>query len=56
VNTGVPSATASRFIVPPAEITRSAYATRLCASIARSGTMKAPSSARWARVRGSTTV
>ena len=27
-------------MVPPAEITRSAYATRLCASIARSGTMK----------------
>ena len=42
VHTGVPSATASRFIVPPAEITRSAYAISDCASIARSGTMKPP--------------
>ena len=40
--TGVPSATASRFIVPPAETTRSARATRLCASIARSGTTTPP--------------
>ena len=37
VKTGVPSATASRFMVPPAEITRSDSAIRLCASIARSG-------------------
>ena len=37
VKTGVPSATASRFIVPPAETTRSASATRLCASMACSG-------------------
>ena len=36
----MPSATASRFMVPPAEITRSAKAIRLCASTARSGTMK----------------
>ena len=41
VNTGVPSATASRFMVPPAEITRSANAIRLWASIACSGTMQA---------------
>ncbi len=40
VQTGVPSATASRFIVPPAETTRSANAISDCASIARSGTMK----------------
>ena len=49
VQTGVPSATASRFIVPPAETTRSASATRLCASTACSGTTSdgrpAPSSA-----------
>ena len=38
VYTGTPSATASRFIVPPAETTRSASATRLSASIACSGT------------------
>ena len=37
VHTGVPSATASRFIVPPAETTRSASAIRLWASIACSG-------------------
>ena len=57
VQTGVPSATASRFMVPPAEITRSASATRLGASIARSGTRKprSRSSARCAGVRGSTT-
>ena len=40
VNTGVPSATASRFIVPPALTTRSAKAIRLWASIARSGTIR----------------
>ena len=57
VQTGVPSATASRFIVPPAETTRSAKAISDCASIARSGTMKPPprSSARCSGVRGSTT-
>ena len=38
VYTGVPRATASRFIVPPAETTRSAAATRLCASTACAGT------------------
>ena len=50
VQTGVPSATASRFIVPPALITRSACAISDCASIACAGTMKPPaasSSARW---------
>ena len=40
VKTGVPSATASRFIVPPALTTRSAKAIRLWASIARSGTIR----------------
>ncbi len=39
VYTGVPSATASRFIVPPALTTTSAQAIRLWASIARSGTI-----------------
>ena len=39
VYTGTPSAAASRFIVPPAETTRSASAIRLCASTARSGTI-----------------
>ena len=43
VHTGVPSATASRFMVPPALITRSASATSDWASMACSGTMK-PSS------------
>jgi hypothetical protein len=38
VHTGVPSATASRFIVPPADTTTSASAISDCASIARSGT------------------
>ena len=39
VYTGTPSAAASRFIVPPAETTRSASAIRLCASTAWSGTI-----------------
>ena len=57
VQTGVPSATASRFIVPPAETTRSASAIRLCASIACSGTTSDGSAAsriasRCAGVRG----
>ena len=56
VQTGVPSATASRFMVPPAEITRSAKAISDCASIAVSGTMKPSSSVRCSGVRGSTTV
>ena len=54
------AATASRFIVPPAETTRSASATRLWASTPRSGTTTEGSSSdftysRWASVRGSTT-
>ena len=60
VQTGVPSATASRFIVPPAETTRSASAIRLCASIACSGTTSDGSAASWSAsrcvgVRGRTT-
>ena len=60
VHTGVPSATASRFIVPPAETTRSASAIRLWASIACSGrtsdgSAASRSASRWAGVRGSTT-
>ena len=56
----MPRATASRFMVPPAETTRSASATRLWASTARSGTTTEGSSraltySRWASVRGSTT-
>jgi hypothetical protein len=39
VYTGTPSAAASRFIVPPAETTRSASAIRLWASTAWSGTI-----------------
>ena len=59
VNAGTPSAAASRFMVPPADTTRSACATRLSASIARSGTMKLLGSRRIASrcstVRGRTT-
>ena len=40
-HTGVPSTAASRFIVPPAETSRSASATRLRPSTARSGTISA---------------
>src|SRR5207248_2554993 len=60
VQPGTPSAAASRFIVPPAETTRSASAIRLCASTARAGTTSdgSPSlstNARCSSVRGRTT-
>ena len=60
-HTGVPSTAASRFIVPPAETSTSASATRLRPSTVRSGTTtrSSPSActpARCSSVRASTTV